>query len=208
MTSQDTQHQIRSATRADTTPASGLIAAAFHELDVSAWLVPDPRERTHVLTDDFHIFVEHALIHGDVQLLENGASKLLAAAVWFPQVSGLTPPPDDYDTRLAAACGAATSRFQLLDEYFADTHPQAFPHHYLAYLATRPGHQSRGLGTALLRRHHQHLDHHDIPAFLHASCARTRDFYQRHGYEPLDEPFRLPDTTPMWPMWREPNPPR
>lgn len=208
MNSHDTQHQIRSATTTDTTPTSSLIAAAFHELDVSAWLVPDSRERTRVLSDDFEIFVEHALIHGDAQLLENATGELVAAAVWFPQMTGPTPPPDDYDTRLAAACGAATSRFQLLDEHFDNTHPHVFPHHYLAYLATRPDQQSCGLGTALLRHHHQHLDHHGVPVFLHASCARTRDFYQRHGYEALSEPFQLPDGPPMWPMWREPNPPR
>ena len=126
--------------------------------------------------------------------------------MWFPQHTGPTPPPQDYDTRLAAACGRATARFQVLDERFEDTHPHEFPHHYLAYLATQPGRQSRGLGTTLLTLHHRHVDERGEPAFLHASCARTRDFYTRHGYEPLGEPFHLPDGPPMWPMWREPNP--
>jgi GNAT superfamily N-acetyltransferase len=211
VTQQHNAQQIRRATVADTAETAELIAAAFHELDVSAWLVPDPAERLRVLAADFRIFVDHALDHGEIHLIDDTTTPTtghpLAAAVWFPQTTGPTPPPKDYDTRLAAACGPATTRFQVLDQHFDDTHPESFPHHYLAYLATRPDRQSRGVGTTLLQHQHRNLDRDGIPAFLHASCARTRDFYQRHGYEPLGEPFHLPDGPPMWPQWREPHPP-
>lgn len=201
------EHEIRRATAADAANTAELIAAAFHELDVSAWLVPDPAERIRTLAADFRIFVDHALTHGEIHLIDHDTGLYpIAAAVWFPQATGPTPPPDDYDARLAAACGPATARFQVLDQHFDDTHPHEFPHHYLAYLATRPGRQSRGLGTTLLQHHHRNLDYQGVPAFLHASCSRTRDFYQRHGYQPLGEPFHLPGGPPMWPAWREPNP--
>jgi GNAT superfamily N-acetyltransferase len=210
MTHHDTQHnalpQIRRATAADAVPTAELIAVAFHELDVSAWLVPDPAKRFHVLVANFAIFVDHALTHGQIDLVDGDTTdRPIAAAVWFPQLTGPTPPPEDYDTQLTAACGPATDRFRTLDRYFEDTHPPEFPHHYLVFLATHPGWRSRGLGTALLDHHHRDLDHEDIPAFLHASCARTRDLYQRHGYHPT-APFHLADGPPMWPAWREPHP--
>ena len=205
MTRQDVHREIRRARAGDVTGTSALIAAAFHELDVSAWLVPDPGERIQALTGDFRIFVEHALTHGAIHLLEDDAGELSAAAVWFPQVTGPTPPPADYDARLVAACGPATPRFQVLDQRFEETHPDTFPHHFLALCATRPGLQGRGLGTVLLDYHHRHLDHLGTPAFLHASCARSRDLYLRLGYECVGNPFRLPDGPPMWPMWRDPR---
>jgi GNAT superfamily N-acetyltransferase len=197
------------ATRADAQKISELIAVAFHALDVSAWLVPDPALRLRRLVADFRIFVDHALEHGEIHLIRYRVNKTesfpIAAAVWFPQLTQPAPAPPDYEARLEAACGPATGRFRVLDEHFEDTHPQVFPHHHLAYLAARPHWQSRGLGAALLDHHHRELDHRGIPAFLHASCARTRDFYQRSGYQPLGEPFRLPDGPQMWPMWREPG---
>lgn len=205
MTDHDTHGAIRRATAQDATTTADLIATAFHALDVSAWLVPDAIERPRVLAADFQIFVEHALTHGEIDLIDDPAGRPIAAAVWFPLMTGPTPPPEDYDTRLAAACGPATARFKILDLHFDETHPHSFPHHFLAYLATHPDHQSRGLGSTLLADHHQHLDQHGVPAFLHASCARTRDLYLRHGYECLGAPFHLPDGPPMWPLWREPN---
>lgn len=214
---------IRRATLADADATAVLIAVAFHGLDVSAWLVPDPRERFRVLADDFRILVDHALTHGEIHLIDPDigpssgpdtddgigdefTGRPIAAAVWFPQITGPTPPPPDYDTRLAAACGPATPRFRVLDQHFADTHPDQFPHHYLAFLATHPGWQHRGLGTALLQHHHRHLDDTHAAAFLHASNARTRDLYQHLGYQPLGDPFHLPDGPPMWPMWRQSTP--
>jgi GNAT superfamily N-acetyltransferase len=209
MTQRHNAPKIRRGTATDAAATAELIAVAFHELDVSAWLVPDPADRLRVLADDFRILVDHALTHGEIHLINHNkdttAGRPVAAAVWFPQPTGPTPPPQDYDTRLATACGTATTRFQVLDQHFDDTHPHEFPHHYLAYLAVRPSWQSRGLGATLLQHHHQHLDEHSVPAFLHASCARTRDFYQRHGYQPRGEPFHLPDGPPMWPAWRKPH---
>jgi ribosomal protein S18 acetylase RimI-like enzyme len=203
-TDRDMHREIRRATPADAANTAKLIAAAFHELEVSAWLVPDPAERFHVLTANFRIFVDHALIHGEIQLIDcDNTDYPVAGAVWFPQMTGPTPPPKDYDTRLATACGPATDRFRMLDRYFEDTHPDEFPHHYLVFLATHPGWRSRGLGTALLDHYHRELDRDRVPAFLHASNARTRDLYQRHGYHP-SSPFFLPAGPPMWPSWREP----
>jgi GNAT superfamily N-acetyltransferase len=210
MTYHDISHDIRCAAAADAAATAELIAVAFHALAVSGWLVPDPAARLRALAADFRIWVDHALEHGEIHLiwheLDDNNRFPVAAAVWFPQATGPSPAPEDYEERLAAACGPATARFQVLDQHFDDTHLHEYPHHYLAYLATRPGWQGGGLGTTLLRRHHRDLDGAGTPAFLHASCARTRDFYRRHGYQHHGESFDLPDGgPPMWPMVREPT---
>lgn len=199
-----TAMEIVPAGAADVDLVAGLIGAAFHELDVAAWLVPDPDDRAKVLPANFRIFVEHALSYGEIH---RAAGDPTAVAVWFRQDGAPVPPPDDYDARLAAACGAFTERFRVLDELFDAHHPHDRPHHHLAFLAVRPELHGRGLGSALLRYHHRRLDESGVGAYLEASSARSRALYERHGYRVMGGPFRLPDGgPPLWPMWRDPRP--
>ncbi len=196
---------IRRGTTEDADRTAELIAASFHPLEVAAWLVPDPDDRARVLPANFRIFVEDALAHGEILLIEDNVGACAAAAVWLPYLTGPLPPPDGYETRLTDACGPFTHRFEILDQRFADCHPHTYPHHQLAYLATRPDLQGQGLGSALLRHHHRQLDAEKVPAFLIASNDKTRAFYEQHDYEFLGKPLQLPDGPVMWPMWREPH---
>lgn len=188
------------ATATDAPEVSELVATAFHQLEVSCWLVPDPVQRARILPAYFRIYVDHAMAYGQVHLSASRA----AAAVWFHRDTGPPPEPAAYQERLAQACGEATPRFQHLDALFDQHHPPQ-PHHHLAFLAVHPKWQGHGLGTALLRRHHTRLDASGQAAYLEAASARSRDLYQRHGYQVVDGPFHLPDQTPMWPMWRPPT---
>lgn len=190
---------VRAGTE-DAARVAALIGAAFHPLAVARWLVSDPVRRAEVLPANFQIFVDHALAHGEIHVTADRS----AAAVWFPRDGAPLPPPERYDERLRAACGETTDRFQVLDELFDRHHPEE-PHHHLAFLAVRPDHQGRGLGSALLADHHARLDQRRVAAYLEASCERSRDLYLRHGYQVVGEPFRLPDGPPMWPMWRPPG---
>jgi ribosomal protein S18 acetylase RimI-like enzyme len=177
-----------------------LIAEAFLPLPVVAWLLPDPADRLDRLTADFLIFVEHAFTHGHVEV----TADVTAAAVWFHGAD--YPPPPDYAARVAAACGPWLDRFQVLDDHFEAHHPHD-PHHHLAFLAVQPDCQSAGVGSLLMRQHHQRLDGAGTPAYLEASSPRARDLYLRHGYRLMGEPFFMPDGPPFWRMWREPQGP-
>lgn len=184
--------------------AAELVAAAFADLPQVAWLVPDPADRFRIMADNLQIFVEHALEHGEVHLLDDHSG----VAVWFDNAGEPAPPPKDYEERLAAACAPYTARFEQLDALFEAHHPER-PHHHLALLAVRPGRQGGGRGTALLEHHHARLDEAGLPAYLEASTARSRDLYLRHGYELMGEPFHLGDcATPFWPMWRRGSSPQ
>ncbi|MFC4016827.1 GNAT family N-acetyltransferase [Micromonospora sp. GCM10011542] len=182
----------------ETALVAARIAEAFVDLEVTSWLVPDPSKREAVLAGDFEILVGHAMRHGMVHATADRSG----VAVWFPSVGEPPPPPEEYDARLAAACGEWTDRFRHLDELFEANHPHP-DHHHMAFLAVQPGRQGQGIGSALMRHHHAWLDANAMPAYLEASSPRSRDLYARHGYR-AGEPFRVPDGTPFWPMWRDP----
>lgn len=193
---------IARATATDARWVADLIGEAFQPLQVARWLVPDPDRRAVILPANFRIFVDHALVHGQVHIIGDQAG----VAVWFPRDEGPLAPLVAYEPRVAAACGEATDRFRQLDELFDKHHPIE-PHHHLAFLAVRPDRQGQGLGGALLRHHHTRLDAAGVAAYLEASSPESRNLYLRHGYRVRLAPFSLPDGTPMWPMWRPPAEP-
>ncbi|MEU4231095.1 GNAT family N-acetyltransferase [Nonomuraea sp. NPDC026600] len=205
---------IRQARITDIEPTARLIAAAFNNLDAARWLVPDAGRRPTVLAANFRILVEHALLFGLVDIIDDGPisddsdvrlhvanTGPAAVAVWFDRTEPL-PEPGYYDLRLEAATGNDVDHFKFLDKLFAEHHPAEPPHDHLALLAVDPPYQGCGLGTALLNHHHTQRP--DTPAYLEASSPRSRDLYMRFGYQVL-KTISLPNGTKFWLMWRAAN---
>lgn len=84
-----------------------------------------------------------------------------------------------------------------------DAHP-AEPHWYLAHLATRPNHQGRGVGTALVRFGLDRCDRERLPAYLESSNPARVSFYHRFGFEVIDRVTAGDGPTVML-MWRDPS---
>ena len=197
---------VITADPADAPALSQVIADAFHDLPQSHWLVADSAIRREIFPGYFRLYVEHALASGIVYTTADRS----AVALWLPAGEEDAAPPDDYDERLAAATGPWLERFLAFDATLDQNHPGGIAHHQLAFLAVSPDGQGQGIGTSLLRAHHQLLDHEmRVPAYLEAAEPRSRQLYLRHGYaDRADGPFLFPDGgPPMWPMWREPQPP-
>jgi len=184
---------------------AGVIAEAFDEIAPAQWIVPDDRVRRGLLAAQFEILVEHAGQHGRVHTLSDDDGRVEAVAVWYDNTADV-PDIERYDERLGLAVGPEwLARFKAFDAVLLAHHPHR-PHYHLALLAVRPHRQSRGLGSRLLERHHAWLDERRIPAYLEASSLRTRELYLRHGYEPLSEPYHLPENgPPLFPLWRHPR---
>jgi GNAT superfamily N-acetyltransferase len=193
---------IRSVAPVDITEITRLLATAMGDGPVARWLAPDPDVRRDYAPAYFEIFAEHAVRYGEVYATADESGEMSGVALWFPLTS-LIPPPSDYDVRLKDASGLAFDRARELDAALEAHHPME-PHHYLAFLAVHPRYQNRGIGSALLDRHHARLDAAGLPAYLEANAPRNRDLYLRHGYE-CREPITLPDGPPVWPMWRVPQ---
>jgi GNAT superfamily N-acetyltransferase len=195
---------IRDVAPVDTGGIAGLVAAAMWDGPVARWLATDPLERRIKSPEYFSIFVEHAVRYGEVYTTADAdTGRLYGVALWLPRTS-LSPTPADHDRRLKEVAGSAFDRHRELDAALEAHHPLE-PHHYLAYLAVHPDQQNRGIGSALLNRHHARLDRPGIPAYLEANDPRNRDLYLRHGYV-IRSVIRLPEGPPLWTMWRAPMP--
>lgn len=193
---------IRDVAPVDIADITELVSEAMWDGPVARWLMEDPEVRRREAPRYFEIFAEHAVRWGEVYATADAdTGRLAGVALWFPLTS-MIPPPIDYERRLKEAAGDSFDRACALDMAMDEHHPLE-PHHYLAFLAVRPSEQNRGIGSALLDRHHMRLDQAGLPAYLEANDPRNRDLYLRHGYE-CRTTIQLPDGPPLWPMWRTP----
>lgn len=179
-----------------------LLADAFLDGDFAEWLVPDPSERARIYPPYFSLLLEPALKGGLIEVIGDGA----AAAVWYPESRNAPPEPEHYENRLAKICGAHTDRFLALDDALIHNHPTTLAADYCAFVAVHPSQQGQGLGTALLRHHHQDADQAGRICYLEATGTRNKKLYARHGYAPR-RTFSLGSDGPTaYPMHRMPSP--
>jgi ribosomal protein S18 acetylase RimI-like enzyme len=188
--------RVRGATGADLPQVAETLAAAFLDDPIMAWCYPDADRRREILPRGFEIIAASNLPHGGVLTTDDG----VGAAVWVP------PGVEDDEEALRALLEVSAeygSRVVQAFELMTAAHPEA-PHQYLFLLATRPGWQSRGIGSALMRPVLEACDRDGLPAYLEATCERNVGLYQRHGFRVTGE-IALPEGPSLWPMWREPR---
>ncbi|MCM2423519.1 GNAT family N-acetyltransferase [Streptomyces sp. RKAG293] len=188
---------VRQAVIAEEETVARLLATVFDELPLHSWLVPVRERHPAIFPHFFRILVGHALRHGTVHVTDD----LRAAAVWLPEPA---PAIEGYDALLSAACQEHVGRFHELDEAMERAHPTGLgDYEHLAFLVVHPDLQGNGIGSRLLRLHHETLDRAGRPSYLEATSPASRQLYLRHGYTDLGEPLALPfDPAAMYPLWR------
>ncbi len=175
-----------------------LIADAYSDLPLLNWLIPDPDRRGSLLAGYVRIWVEHALFHGEVDVLTDRS----AVAAWIHRPR-LIPPPASYSQRQAITCGDNSVRFEQPDNVLDGIQPTE-AHERLTFLAVVPEKRGAGRATDLLDWHHTRLDSTGTPAFVHAAIPAARKLYTRHGYTERDSVL-LPDGSTTTAMWRLPQ---
>jgi GNAT superfamily N-acetyltransferase len=188
------------ADESDTEALSHLISLAFHDLDPSAWLIPDTHERRQLMPGYFGLLVADALERGHIYT----TPERTAVALWLSVDEAGPSAPAGYDEALPMQVGPWLDRFKTFDAELEARHPAGLRHDHLAILAVNPARQRRGIATELLGTHHARLDQADPPisAYLEASDAHTRQIYLARGYVDHGDPIRLPSGPAMFPMIR------
>ncbi|AYF30789.1 GNAT family N-acetyltransferase [Micromonospora tulbaghiae] len=193
----DSSIRIRAARWTDRQTVAALITDTLHPSPLAGWLVPDAAQRRRVLTDVVAVWVEHAMVFGDVHLTDD----LTAAIVGFHRYRPI-PPPANYPTRLVEAAGAHAERFTALEGLIAQQQPTE-PHYHLALLAVSPTRQKTGCGSALLSHHRARLDRIDLPSWTTVPAEAER-LLTRYGYT-LRPPLTVPNGPSLHPMRRNPH---
>ncbi|MFI7409180.1 GNAT family N-acetyltransferase [Streptomyces sp. NPDC049627] len=197
---------IRTAGEGDRELVIGLLDAAFQDDPVSGWVFPGEEYRRAKHPALMAAFTDIVLADGRIDLTEDGT----ACALWLSvpaQDHGLDPEhaDDEGPARLRAEIDPDNERIEQIARLTAAIHPSGRAHEYLWMIGVAPGHQGLGLGTALITSVLDRCDQDGLPAYLEASNARSRQLYERLGFELKERPLALPDGPRMWPMWREPR---
>jgi GNAT superfamily N-acetyltransferase len=97
----------------------------------------------------------------------------------------------------------ALSRGTRMEELMVAHRPQE-PHWYLSTLSVESASQGRGIGSALMEPGIARIDADGLGAYLETQRRANIPFYRRFGFEERGE-IGLPDSPPLWRMWRPPR---
>lgn len=197
---------VLSATNDDVLELSSVLARAFHDDPVWAWLLPDPATRAKGLPRIFSALTRHHHLAGGGVEVARRVGTIGAVALW-------DPPGRWKHTRLAqlravpsliGALGMRISKATAVDEMMQSVHPEE-PHWYLAVIGSDPTVRGGGFGQALMRSGLDRCDAQHAPAYLESSKPENVPYYTRFGFEVTGE-IVLPDGGPtLITMWRHPR---
>jgi GNAT superfamily N-acetyltransferase len=198
---------VRAARRDEAARLGEVLADAFAEDPVFAWLIPPrPGGRDNRLRTFFTSMSRAYLRAGKPCYLTGDAS---AAALWAAPGSWTMPLSQ---VILEAVPSGLAFRGRLLRALRTQLQierlhaGQSPPHWYLGYLGTRRDRQGQGLGTQMLREVLAGLDTDGVPAYLESSNERNLSLYERNGFRVVGELQALGHGPAIWRMWREPRP--
>jgi ribosomal protein S18 acetylase RimI-like enzyme len=198
---------VRAARRDEAAVLGEVLADAFAEDPVFAWLIPPQlRDRDNRLCTFFTSMSRGYLRRGKPCYLTGDAS---AAALWAGP--GAWAMPLSQVVLEAAPSGLAFRRRLLralrtqlqIERLHAGQSPR---HWYLGYLGTHRDRQGQGLCTQMLREVVAGLDTNVVPAYLESSNERNLPLYERNGFRVVGELQALGHGPTIWRMWREPQP--
>ncbi|MFE5719537.1 GNAT family N-acetyltransferase [Streptomyces erythrochromogenes] len=195
---------IRPARSTESAAIAALLARAFADDPVMAWMVPAV-DRERRIARYFRLAQRRQRPRpGGVRVAATADGRLLGAALW----SG----PGCWKTsavRELAALPEYARVFGLrgmprageVQNAMHEVHPDT-PHWYLPTVGTDRGLQGMGVGSALLRQQLAECDRLGQPAYLESSNITNIPFYEGLGFRVTGE-IRLTGGGPtLWPMWR------
>ena len=196
---------VRQAGAAERDAVARVLVEAFAEDPIIGWILPDARNTEAARSAFFTQATRMHLRDGRVET----TAELEAVALWYSPDS----PPRDWFGRIVddarafvstlRATGTALVRAVRLYQTMSQQRPPE-PHWYLASIGTRVAARGQGAASSLLAERLSVCDETRLAAYLESSSAANLPFYQRHGFEIVQE-LRIGDSPPLWPMLREPR---
>lgn len=194
--------------RTQTEEAGRVLGRAFHDDPYWSWVLSDEPKRLQVLPWFMETWVRYCCKHSEVYTT---ADKVEGVAVWLPP--GKFPTSSVPLTLVGMLLAplkfgfAGSARLVSSTDYLEALHKRDVPsrHWYLPTLGVDPPSQGQGIGSALLQPALALADVDGLPCYLETERERNVPFYNRHGFEVVDE-VDLPKSGPhIWTMRREPD---
>lgn len=197
---------VRAIRRADVRATAAMMARAFDDDPVTAWIFPDERMRRRRLPAFFAATMRGtSLRHEGAEILLAGGQVLgygnwQPPGTWRPSTWQQLVTLPGYARTLRSRLGVASAVYGA----FLRVHPHG-PHWYLAGLGTDPPVQGTGVGSELMRSRLARCDAAGLPAYLESSKESNVPFYEGHGFTVTRE-LKIPNGGPTaWLMWRAPQ---
>lgn len=191
-------------TRDRVSDAAALLARAFHDDPMMAWVVPDTAERPRLLGRFFAASLRYAALFGRLDI----APGRDGAAAWLPPGDFRMTPLRMLRSghlllpfRVGSACWRRLAR---LNRYALMLHSRTVPepHWYLYSVGVEPSRQRRGVGAGLLKFALERADADHLPCYLETSSESNLPLYERLGFKVAIRGRVPPDGPPIWAMVR------
>jgi GNAT superfamily N-acetyltransferase len=197
---------VSPAQRGDVRGISTVLARAFYDDPVMAWMLPDDRTRLKALTRTFAGLARHHFLSRAGSEVGRRDCAVGAATLWDPPGQRKSSRLEELvmmPTMLWAFRSRVPASVRVM-ELMEKHHPEE-PHWYLMVIGSDPAVRGAGFGQALMRSRLDRCDAEGAPAYLENSNPKNEPYYLRFGFEVTGE-IKLPDGGPsMWPMWRAPR---
>lgn len=163
------------------TELADVLAASHAAYAWEAWALPTPADRPDRLRALYRADLELvAAPHGAIWATDD----LRSVAVWVPSGTYARLDQRAIDALDRVATAAFGDRLDAVDAAeMAIRHARPAADWHLATMGTRPEHQGRGLGAAVLAAMVDHLDADGLTATLETSSDANVRFYGRHGFD-------------------------
>lgn len=190
----------RAATAADVAPLTDVLARAFLDDPVVRWFVRQDARRLERTRRLFDWYLRDIVPHGTSTTSDGHEG----AALWCPPDRWCMPLWRQVALlpTIVAITGMANAPSRIAGvDLMTRRHPTR-PHYYLAILGVEPGLQGEGIGSTLLQPMLDRCDETGMPAYLENSNEANLGFYERKGFEVIEE-ITMPQGPTQWLMWRE-----
>lgn len=177
-----------------------MLARAFADDPVMAYIFPNPATRARRLPKLFRLLFDGDAAHG-VRLMTPGCE---AATLWRGPGHARTGTGEmiRHAWPVLAAFGPALGRAMTVSAAVEAHLPQG-AYWYLHIAGCDPAHQGKGLGGAAIGGGLDRLATGRLPAYLETATEANLGLYQRYGFEVTAE-WKVPRGGPTyWSMWRE-----
>ncbi|MCT6733107.1 MULTISPECIES: GNAT family N-acetyltransferase [Rhodococcus erythropolis group] len=198
---------VRPAVRSDIPALSAVLAEAFEDDPLMAWMLPDEATRADRLTKLFAAEARyHHLAGGGVEVATDDNGLIGGATLWDPPgrwkqswISGLVSLPS-----MVRVFGRGLRHAAEVSSVLEGAHPNS-PHWYLATVGTGSAARGGGYGKALLNSRLERCDREHVDAYLESSKESNIPYYNRFGFE-VTHDIVMPGGGPtIYAMMRQPR---